>query len=352
MKNQWLENGQKWGTPIIDDRWATFIWQGKNPPLIVGDFNNWSRDENLNFEAQGEDVWVASLELPLDAYMEYAFWDGDQRRTDPLNRRKIRNIEGWNSFFYMPEGRKTTLVNKRKGVAQGKLTSETISTGSYALRPMLSTEKRRVYFYQPPVEQPVPLLVVFDGKEYLQRVRLPTLIENMVVQGRMAPIALAMVENAGKLRFMEYLTNEATVGFLNEYLIPAAQKRLNLVDLKQTPGAYGLLGASMGGLISLYGGIRMPHIFGKVLAQSGAYTLDDLDSLVWNLIRWQEKLPVKIWMDAGKFEWLLDCNRRMAKLLVEKGYEVAYHEFNGYHNYPVWRDDLWRGLEWLFGKGS
>lgn len=352
MNNQWLEDANKWGTPLFDGNRAIFIWKGKAPPQIVGDFNNWSKEENLAFEAQGEEVWAASLELPLDAYMEYAFWDGDQRRIDPFNRRKIRNIEGWNSYFYMPEGRKTTLINKRMGVPRGKITSERISTGFHALSPKLTTEMRKVYFYQPPVEQPVPLLVVFDGKEYLQRVRLPTMIENLVAQGRMAPVALAMIENAGKFRFMEYLTNEATIGFLVDNLIPAAQEKLNLVDIHKSPGAYGLLGASMGGLISLYCGIRMPQIFGKVLAQSGAYTLDDFDTLIWDLIRWQDKLSVKIWMDAGKFEWLLDCNRRMATLLAEKGYAVAYHEFNGYHNYPVWRDDLWRGLEWIFGKES
>jgi enterochelin esterase family protein len=39
----------------------------------------------------------------------------------------------------------------------------------------------------------------------------------------------------------------------------------------------------------------------------------------------------------------------MAKLLTRKGYEVTYREYNGGHNYPAWRDDVWRGLETLFG---
>jgi enterochelin esterase-like enzyme len=39
----------------------------------------------------------------------------------------------------------------------------------------------------------------------------------------------------------------------------------------------------------------------------------------------------------------------MHRLLDEKGYEVAYHEHNGGHNYPAWRNHLEQGLEALFG---
>jgi len=27
---------------------------------------------------------------------------------------------------------------------------------------------------------------------------------------------------------------------------------------------------------------------------------------------------------------------------------VRYREYSGGHNYPAWREDVWRGLEWLF----
>ena len=55
-------------------------------------------------------------------------------------------------------------------------------------------------------------------------------------------------------------------------------------------------------------------------------------------------------MDVGRYEWLLDCNRQMAELLVEKGYAVTYREYNAGHNYPAWQNDVWRGLESLFGE--
>ena len=35
--------------------------------------------------------------------------------------------------------------------------------------------------------------------------------------------------------------------------------------------------------------------------------------------------------------------------MIERGYLLAYHEYNAGHNYPAWRDDIWRGLEALYG---
>jgi enterochelin esterase family protein len=61
------------------------------------------------------------------------------------------------------------------------------------------------------------------------------------------------------------------------------------------------------------------------------------------------KRDVRIWMDAGKLEWLLYSSRKMHRLLKSKSYDVTYHEYTGGHNYTAWRDDLWRGLEALFG---
>jgi enterochelin esterase family protein len=53
-------------------------------------------------------------------------------------------------------------------------------------------------------------------------------------------------------------------------------------------------------------------------------------------------------MDCGCFEPLTESNRRMLPVLKEAGHRVQYREYSGGHNYPAWRDDVWRGLQWLF----
>jgi enterochelin esterase-like enzyme len=39
----------------------------------------------------------------------------------------------------------------------------------------------------------------------------------------------------------------------------------------------------------------------------------------------------------------------MAGLLAEKGFDFRYNEYSGGHNYPSWRNDAGKGLEFLFG---
>ena len=101
--------------------------------------------------------------------------------------------------------------------------------------------------------------------------------------------------------------------------------------------------------MALYAGVRAPGIFGGVLSQSGAFSIGGRDLVILDLDRNGPVRPLLIWMDVGRYEWLLPCNRRMHELLVDRGYDVAYREYNGGHNYSSWRNDLWRGLELLFG---
>jgi enterochelin esterase family protein len=248
-----------------------------------------------------------------------------------------------NHYFYMPAGSPTNLSRARADVPHGKISSVALPTHQ-----MIAGKTREVYFYQPPVEQPVPLVVVWDGKEYLRRARLPMIVDNLIAQKRIAPIALALVPNGGVYRFMEYTASEATLVWILSSVLPEAAQKCNLLDLKSHPGAYGVMGASLGGLMSLFAGLRVPDVFGKVLSQSGAFTLREFHTVVWDEV--QSSVPIQnhIWMDVGSYEGLLPANREMHQLLIEKDCKHGYHEYSGGHNYPSWRNDVANGLEALF----
>jgi enterochelin esterase family protein len=153
-------------------------------------------------------------------------------------------------------------------------------------------------------------------------------------------------------RFIEYNCSEATLGALLTHVLPLAQEHLDLIVVKNTPGAYGMLGASMGGLMALYSAMRLPQIFGSVISQSGAFNPRGYDSVLSELVRLCEPKPIRVWMDTGvyDFRYLISANRQMRDLLVERGYDVTYKEYNAGHNFPAWRDEIWRGLEHLYGK--
>lgn len=351
MTHPLLLRAQADGAPIIDEQSATFLWEGDNPPYLVGDFNGWNPEYAAPWSQVEDRLWSFKLELPDDAYIEYAFLSeprDEARVPDPFNERAAPNgIGHLNHYFYMPAAEITPLVERAPGIPQGKLTRHRIENSW-----LLATGKRWVHLYHPPGDHAVPLVVVYDAQDYLTRGRITQIVDNLIGQGRIEPIAMALLDNGGAARGIEYACNEATIGFVMQEVLPLARSRLNLVDPAERPGAYGALGASMGGLMALYTGLRVPEIFGRVLSQSGAFELFDAETVAIHLVRHMPQLPLKIWMDVGRFEWLLETNQRMRDLLIERGYDVTYREYNAAHNYPAWRNDVWRGLESLYGVPS
>lgn len=336
------------GTPLISGETATLLWQGDDPPTLLGDFNGWNAaNAHAPLPADGG-LWTYTLRLPRDAYIEYGFMRDGAHLPDPYNRRvTVNGFGGYSNYFYMPDAEPTPFAQPPRGAPRGTLTRHVIPAEIHGIQ-LFATHTRAVALYRPPVAGPYPLLVVFDGAEYRRRARLPAIIDSLISARRIRPIALALVDNGGTARMAEYACSDATLLFLYNVVLPLARAQLDLVDLEDHPGAYGVLGASMGGLMALYCGLRTPSTFGRVLSQSGAFSIDGFEFAGVDLVREGAVRPIEIQMSVGRFEQLLESNRRMHALLVARGYQVGYREFNAGHNYPAWRDDLSPGLEALF----
>jgi len=243
----------------------------------------------------------------------------------------------------MPDGEPSPLIHPGKGIARGTVTRHVVPTHDF-----VAGAKRNVYFYRPPVDSPVPLLFIYDGSDYLRRARLNVIVDNLIAQKRIRPFAMAMVQNGGAARTVEYSCGESTLGLLMECVLPLAKQLLDLEPIKN--GNYGVMGASLGGSMALFTALRLPQVFRKVLSQSGAFIAPDFQFVVVDLVRYAPRPDIEIWMDAGRLEWLLEGNRQMNALLKEKQYRMEYREFSGGHNYTAWRDDVWHGLVNLYGR--
>jgi enterochelin esterase-like enzyme len=171
------------------------------------------------------------------------------------------------------------------------------------------------------------------------------LTDNLLHERTLPPLAIAFLDNARESRFAEYGCSEALVGFVAQELLPWVSSQVALVP---HPGGHCVLGASLGGLAALWLGVRLPEIFGRVFSQAGGFALGFTKELgVTTILRVGERVPLRIYLDCGRFDPLLAANRTMHELLKVRGYEVAYREFNAGHNYPAWREDLTAGLQWL-----
>ena len=353
-----IQRALKDGNPVIDTDRAVFIWEGESAPYMVGDFNHWGdkrwggdfirfkRVSPKRMPDSAEPIWYAALTLPREAYVEYALYDpvSQSNFLDPLNKKSVDNGVGdRNNFFYMPDTMPSPFAMRRADVTPGKLKKHRVETW------MLDEfGTRDVYLYKPPVRDPVPLLVVYDGNDYLQRGKLAVIVDNLIAEERIQPIAMAFLQNGKRRRGVEYACSDATLAWIEHNVLPLAKKHLKLIDTKKNPGAYGVLGASFGGLMSMYTGLRMSDIFGKVLCQAGVFEFEGRDFAAVDLVRHGQANEIQIWMDVGSLDFLLNDNRRMKNILTEYKYNFTYRECSGGHNYTSWRNDVWRGLEVMF----
>jgi enterochelin esterase family protein len=342
-----LETVKKQGNPLIDGNTVTFVWEGENAPHLSSDLHGWEENPQALSRVK-KNVWALSFELPHNAYLEYTFYDPEskERFLDPFNKMLVNNGLGdTNNFFYMPEAAPTPYTHLPATGLSGKVTRHSVDAEYFTV-----SKHRRVYLYHPPVRSAVPLLVVYDGLDYFRRGKLAEIVDNLIAAKRVRPLAIAFLQNGGQsARTVEYGCSEPTLEFLKRQVLPLAAKELKLLDVEKHPGAYGIMGASMGGLMSVYTALRMPEIFGKALSQAGAFELWECDSIVMQMVRHFPKPDIKLWLDCGAMDSLLGCNRAMSALLKEKDYDFTYFENGGAHNYTTWRDSCVGGLEMLFG---
>ena len=338
--------GKKQTTPIIDGDLATFVWNGPSAPKLMGDFNGWDPSIALELDQVTKTQWARTLQFTRSTYMEYVYVRGARRVRDPGNPNITPNgIGHFNNFIHMPDASPTPWLKPGKKVKHGKVTRHVIESGALTVG-----KTREMFLYQPATKEPVPLLVVYDGQDYYKRAMLNVIVDNLIAEKRIQPIAIAFIANGGQAsRMLEYGCSEITLLLLKYVVLPLVAKKVNLVDLGRQPGAFGVLGASMSGLMALYTGLRMPQIFGKVISQSGAFEMGEDVMVTTPLVQHGPAQPIHVWMDAGRYEWLREANHRMYYLLQSRGYDVTYRDYDAGHNYPAWRDELPDALMAHFG---
>jgi enterochelin esterase-like enzyme len=341
-----LELVKKQGNPLIDGSQVTFIWQGAGAPCFISDLQGWE-DNPRPLAAVAPGLWAITFDLPAQAYLEYAFYDPESKKRfpDPFNKKSIYNgVGSYNHFFYMPQAAPTPLTRAAAGAPRGILTRHVLPA-----RYVTAGTKRVVHLYHPVAAGPLPLLVVYDGQDYLRRGKITQIVDNLIAQKRIYPLGLALVHSSPMSRTVEYGEALPTLGLLLELVLPLAAQNMPLLDIRKERGAFGVLGASLGGLMAVFTALKAPEVFGKALSQSGAFEMDGHATTTLQMARYFPVPPIKLWLDCGRMDFLYASNQAMFAVLKEKGYAVTYHENGGAHNYTTWRDNLADGLEALFG---
>jgi enterochelin esterase family protein len=183
------------------------------------------------------------------------------------------------------------------------------------------------------------VLYVQDGSEYIQRGQAALIADKLIEQKRVAPFIIVFIDPVERMK--EYWASDRFADFMAQELVPFIDARYRTRPRRE---ARALIGASLGGVTSIWAGLRHPEVFSRVGAQSSSLQIDD-ERVVSALSKLAPaggagSLPLSFYMDVGRMEPVLDAHRRVRVMLRAKGYAVAYRELEAGHNYTAWRDQL------------
>ncbi|WP_320774146.1 enterochelin esterase [Streptomyces sp. CRN 30] len=377
----WTEVGRL-GTPLVGPdprgdpghRAVTFLWRGTPATRAVELLPNKLGDPrapegNLMENAPGTDVWHLTLRLRHDWRGTYDVHpdEGDpglvpgtpdywrrlraRPRTDPFNPRVLPRRWGGGPVAYaeLPGAPDASGWRPRPDVARGTLTEHRVPCA-------LPGGDRRVWLYAPPgARRPadgLPVLVLLDGEHWGPRLGLRHLLDNLIADGRIPPLAAVLPEAVDEpTRWAELSCRPEYVAHLADELLPWAAGHL---PVTADPARTVVAGQSLGGLTAAYAAVAAPHRFGNALVQSGSFWWPAGEHAEWltGALARAPRLPVRFRLSFGEQEWVaLPAARRLRDTLRTRGYDdSSYREFNGGHDYLCWRTELADGLVELLGR--
>jgi predicted alpha/beta superfamily hydrolase len=185
--------------------------------------------------------------------------------------------------------------------------------------------------------------------------------DQCIQEGRVEPLIIVGIYNAGKQRLGEYTPTRAPklgggranryAKFLLDEVRPFVKGNYRVSEGVENTG---IGGSSLGGLVSLYLGLREPRIFGKIAALSPSVWWNERAILRFAATVAVEPLP-RIWLDIGMREGprIVDDVERFRDVLLKKGWQAEhdlhYERIEGAeHNEAAWAQRVGPFLQFLF----
>ncbi|WPR70778.1 alpha/beta hydrolase-fold protein [Flavobacterium sp. NG2] len=339
------------------------------PIYLAGNFNNWAtQDPNFVMKKVGDNKYQYSFPegFELPETLLYKFTKGDWSAVEigvdeEITPNRTTNLKSGVQNEFVPKWRKNWLPFKPNFLPQVVLLSDEFEI------PQLNTT-RKVWALLPhdydATEEHYPVLYLQDAQNLFHE---NSKYGNWEIDKKLAvmseykigKIIIVAVEHAEEDRIKEYNVGKTILGkgqgkkyikFLTETLKPYVDKNFRTkTDRTNT----GIGGSSMGGLISIFSGLRNPEIFGKLMIFSPS---------LWVVPQLKIDVDVantdgtKIYLYAGGEESdnTLEHVKRFKERLINSEFVKDKMRINlsinkeGQHNETYWSDEFPKAIEWLF----
>src|SRR5688572_30219585 len=223
---------------------------------------------------------------------------------------------------------------------------------------------RRLYVYTPPgydnSTEKYPVLYLLHGggedqRGWAAQGRTNLIVDNLIAESKAKPMLIAMLDgnfgtggiggfNENVLRTFENELKQGAIPFVESNFRAATDSK-----------SRALAGLSMGGLQTLYAGIKNTDMFSYLgvfssgwFANNTALSNPQYEFMKTNASTINTNLK-QLWISMGGQE---DIAHNNCKIMMQKfdelGVKYKYSEYAGGHTWPVWRHDLFEFTQLLF----
>ena len=234
---------------------------------------------------------------------------------------------------------------------------------------------RKVLVYLPPgyerdTSRRYPVLYLHDGQNLFDGAtsfiagkewRVDETAEQLITSGAVEPLIIVGIYNTGEQRMAEYTqTPDPKYGggqadLYGRLLVEELKPRID-AEYRTRPDAAstGLGGSSLGGLVSLYLGLKHPNVFGRLAVVSPSVWWSNR-AILKTVADLRAKTGQRIWVDIGTKEGkeATADTRRLRDALTAEGWRIGrdlkYLEARGAeHNEAAWAARFGEILRFLY----
>ncbi len=222
---------------------------------------------------------------------------------------------------------------------------------------------RNFYMYTPPgydqqINEKYPVLYILHGggedqRGWAQQGKTDLILDNLIANKKAVPMIVVMVDgNMPSSGFGEE-TLKLFEAELKESVIPFVEKNYRV---KSEQKYRALAGLSMGGLQTLYAGVKNTDMFAYLGVFSSGWIVPMQNAIADAQYEFMKKNVSTIntnlksfWIAMGGKEDIAWQNcQTMMKKFDEMGIKYTYSEYPGGHTWPVWRNNLFHFAQILF----
>lgn len=305
-------------------------------PEVRGSFTNWEAAPRAQLIEITEGLWGRYIPVEDGRHtykIVYPNGSGGDWFTDISNR----HIE-WDGIDTGSTGSFNSVLDLRAEPGGARLvwmrqvTSQTLGNTRevYIHLPDGYNEHTRAY----------PVLYIHDGNESIARAQFHLVAEEWSREhpGREAILVFVALPSQD-VRFAEYTVaapearGEEYVTFLVEELIPMVASRFRA---RTARAGRGLMGASLGGLISFWAAITHPDVFEYTAGMSSSFFW--ADDVAMRLVQERGCQDITYYLDSGSPADNADVTREMRDVLARHGCPHTHvEETGGTHDWSYWK---------------